>query len=272
MAGRPGFFGGARQTDSTEFDPDLVIGPGGLIGASPMIRLGDPNGGRQDGGFDTPPGFDPVWGSLGSPVGPAGNDWLIGASEVPTGTTQEVEVFGDGFEVSGGIATGQFDRLSDWLNMKSGFVQVQDAWHVHLGQTRAPAQDDRKGTLWVRLNQVILVAEKIPARQSRPGAPVVQKQRTQVSIVTPGYIIKGTIHLVAYGSISQFLETPDPHFLPITDITVRWLSDPAVVGRYPFAMINREQIVTVIDDSTSPAGSATSDDEDSEQLRRSGAA
>jgi hypothetical protein len=205
-------------------------------------------------------------------VGPAGNDWLIGASEEPTGTTQEVEVFGDGFEISGGISTGQFDRLSDWLNMKSGFVQVQDAWHVHLGQTRAPAQDDRKGTLWVRLNQVILVAEKNPVRQARPGAPVVQKQRTRVSIVTPGYVIKGTIHLVAYGSISQFLETPDPHFLPITDITVRWLSDPAVVGRYPFALINREQIVTVLDDSTSPAGSSARDEEDSEQMRRSGAA
>jgi len=100
----------------------------------------------------------------------------------------------------------------------------------------------------------------------------VQKQRTRVSIVTPGYVIKGTIHLVAYGSISQFLETPDPHFLPITDITVRWLSDPAVVGRYPFALINREQIVTVLDDSTSPAGSSARDEEDSEQMRRSGAA
>ena len=46
MAGRPGFFGGARQTETADREPDLMVGPGGLVSAVPVIRLGDPNGQR----------------------------------------------------------------------------------------------------------------------------------------------------------------------------------------------------------------------------------
>jgi hypothetical protein len=53
--------------------------------------------------------------------------------------------------------------------------------------------------------------------------------------------------------MTHFLESPDPHFLPMTDLTVRWLSDAAMIARFPFALVNREQIVTVLDESTSPA-------------------
>ena len=275
MAGRPGFFGGTNQTGTAERDPDLVVGPGGLVGASPFIRLGDPNAPRLENGFSAPPGFDPVWGTLGAPTAQAGDDWLTGARRDPEGISREVEILGDGFQISGEIHMGQFDRLSDWLNMQTGFIQIQNAWHVHLGQTQLPASDQRKGTLWVKLNQVVLMAERAPAQQSRPGAPVVQKQRRKVSIVTPGYNLTGSIHLVAYGSISQFLESPDPHFLPVTDLTVRWLSDPAMVGRYPFALINREEMVTLLDETEGAGGDSAQNGGDSEDQafqRRFGAA
>jgi hypothetical protein len=42
--------------------------------------------------------------------------------------------------------------------------------------------------------------------------------------------------------------------LPITDLTVRWLSDAALVARFPFAMVNGEQPLTVLDEALSPAG------------------
>jgi hypothetical protein len=238
-----------------------MVGPGGLVGASPTIRLGD-NSVRSD-TFGTPPGFDPIWGSLGAPAAHADDDWLNRSAE-QEGLSVDVEVLGNGFQISGQIHTGQFDRLSDWLNMQTGFIQVRNAWHVHLGQSQAPDPSQRKGTLWVRLNQVVLVAECAPAQQTRPGAPVVQKKKRSVSIVTPGYNLSGSIYLVAYGSISQFLESPDPHFLPVTDLAVRWLSDPAMVGRYPFALINREQMVTVLDETQSPDGDASQSDRDSE--------
>jgi hypothetical protein len=274
MSGRPGFLGGLRTADAADRDGFSGF-DSNILGDQPVIRLGDSEAPRAENGFGTP-GFDPVWGTLGAPVAPSQDDWAARSEDGLDGVPVDVEVFGNGFQVSGRIYTGQFPRLSDWINMQSGFIQVHDAWHAHLGQVSTPEPDMRRGTLWVRLNQVVLVAERNPIQQVRPGAPVVQKQRRQVAIVTPGYNLKGSIHVVAYGSMTQFLESPDPHFLPLTDMTVHWLSDPAMVAKFPFAMVNREQLVTVLDQSTPQGGgsSGTSEkgDEDSPLHRQWGAA
>jgi hypothetical protein len=253
MAGRPGFLGGLRTADGPDGDPGFGSN---ILGEQPAFRLGDPNAPRPENGYGTP-GFDPVWGTLGAPTAPTHDDWSTRSQDGPEGISIDVEVLGSGFQVSGQIHTGQFDRLSDWINMQTGFIQIHNAWHAHLGQTNAPDPDQRKGTLWVRLNQVVLVAEQNPIQQVRPGAPVVQKQRRTVSAVTPGYNLSGSIHVVAYGSMSQFLESPDPHFLPITDLTVRWLSDSKMIAKFPFAMVNRDQLVTVLDESASQGGGST---------------
>lgn len=262
MAGRPGFLGGLRG-DSPEYGSDSGFGNGsGLIGESP-VRLGDPN-------------FDPIWGSLGPTRQGGGDDWLSRSTEEePEGIAVDVEIIGAGFQISGQIHTGQFDRLSDWINMQTGFIQVRDAWHVHLGQGNQPDPDQRRGTLWVRLEQVVLVAERAVAQAARPGAPVVQKQKRRVSIVTPGYALKCNLYLHTYGSMKQFLESPDPHFIPVTEMAVRWLNDPAMAARFPFAMINRAQLVTILDESTLPQGDTGQHAEESDDMplhRRWGAA
>jgi hypothetical protein len=270
MAGRPGFFGGIRSGDAFERDADFGFGPATLT-EHQGIRLGDNNAPRIEGGFNTPPGFDPIWGTLGAPAAPSHDDWATRADDGPEGTVIAIEALGNGFQVSGEIHTGQFDRLSDWINMQSGFIPIYNAWHAHLGQMSAPDPGQRKGMLWVRLDQVVLVAEKAPMPQVRPGAPLVQKQRRKVSMVTPGYNISGNIHVVAHGSMSQFLETPDPHFLAMTDLSVRWLSDPTMTARFPFAMISREHLVTVLDESTTEGGGSSGvdgQDEDGMPLHR----
>lgn len=248
MAGRSGFLGGLRGSDAPERDGEAEFGLDGLIGGPPLVRLDDPDDGRSDGGFGVPPGFDPIWGTLGAAIPEARDD------AEDEGPTVEIEIFGNGFRISGQIRTGNFDRLSDWINMQSGFIAVRDALHVHLGQTSGPDLDQRKGTLRVRLSQIVLMAERSAAQAPRPGAPVVQKQRRRVSIVTPGYRLEGNFHIHAHGALTQFLESPDPHFLPITEVTVRGLSNAAMVARFPFAMVNREQLVAVLDESASPSG------------------
>lgn len=248
MTGRAGFLGGLRGSDAPERDAEF--GLDGLIGGPPLVRLDDPNGGRSDGGFGVPPGFDPIWGTLG----PAIPEALDDAEDEAEGPAVEVEIFGNGFRISGRIQTGKFDRLSGWINMQSGFIAVRDALHVHLGQISGSDLDQRKGTLRVRLSQIVMMAERSAVRAPRPGAPIVQKQRRRVSIVTPGYKLEGDFHIHAHGAMTQFLESPDPHFLPITDVTVRGLSNAAMVARFPFAMVNREQLVTVLDESALPSG------------------
>jgi hypothetical protein len=72
--------------------------------------------------------------------------------------------------------------------------------------------------------------------------------------VTPGYHLRCCLHVHADGRMQQFLESSEPHFLPITELTVRWLDNSALVARFPFAMINRAQLITVLDEPSCPVG------------------
>ncbi|MGD0122337.1 MAG: hypothetical protein ABSC46_07245 [Candidatus Limnocylindrales bacterium] len=248
MARRPGFFGGSRR-DAQENDAQPVESRNQMDGAA-SVGFADPNGGGGD-RSKTPSAFDPVWGTLGAPAAPS-EDWFV-RSEEPEGPCADVEIFGNGFRISGRIRTRQFDRLSGWINMQTGFIAVRDAVLVRPGQANPADLEGHRGALWIRVDQIVLMAERSAVRPDRRGAPVVQKRRRQVSIVTPGYELRGCIHVHEYGSMLQFLESPDAHFLPLTDLTVRWPSDASLLVRYKFAMVNREQIVTVIDETSSVA-------------------
>jgi hypothetical protein len=195
---------------------------------------------------DTDLGLDPTWGTLGALTPDGENDWLAGGEELAAGHAVDVEIFGDGFYVSGLIGTGRFDRLSDWINVQTGFVQVREAWQGQTGRSEGADWGLRHRTLWVRLDQIVLVAERSPIQRDRPGMPAVPKERRKVSIVTPAYELLGSIHVHTYGSMSKLLESPEPHFLPMTVLTVRSLADAATVARFPFALVNREQIVSVL--------------------------
>src|ERR1035437_7350499 len=199
------------------------------------------------------PAFDPVWGTLGATAQEDSDPWPSRGEEDVNGVAVDVEILGDGFHISGEIQIGQFDRLSGWLNMKSGFIQVRNACPVHTDRPGAEDPNERRSTLWVRLNQVVMVAERSPVQQFRPGAPIVQKQRREVSIITPGYSLRGSIHVHANGAMHHFLDAADPRLRALSDVTVRWLSDAALIARFPFALVNREQLVTVLDESTLPA-------------------
>jgi hypothetical protein len=200
------------------------------------------------------PEFDPVWGTLGAPSAATGDPWLSTPQADEAGPTIDVDIFGDGFEIAGQIRAGQFPRLSDWLNMQQGFIPVQNASVVHLGQGNLPDQDHQTGMMWLRLDKIVLVAERAAIQASRPGAPVIQKERRRVTAVTPGYSLRGNLHVHAYGSMKQLLESPDPHFLPITELTVHRLAENTLVIRFPFALVNREQLISVLDESVSAAG------------------
>jgi hypothetical protein len=241
-------------SEAPERDADAGFGAETLIDPLSFFSQGDANAERSEAGSSVTPVFDPVWGALGAPISQRDDDRLARGGEEGEGLAVEVEIFGSGFHVSGQIRTGYFDRLSDWINMQSGFITVHDALHVHPRETDAPDSDRAKGTLWVRLDQIVMVAERSPVVLNRPGAPRVQKQRRKVRIVTANYTLRGNVHLHTDGSMSHFLDLSDPRFLPITDLTVRWGPDAALVTRFPFAMMNREQMLTVLDESAAPVG------------------
>ena len=261
MTGRPGLFGGLRQGDVSERDAFSGHAQNPLPDDSPVLGAAA--------------GFDPVWGTLGPPSAAKGDPWMSRPQDPDEGgPIVDVDVFGDGFEIAGQIRAGQFPRLSDWLNMQQGFIPVQNASIVHLGHGNLPDQDHQAGTLWLRLDKIVLVAERATVQTVRPGAPVVQKERRRVTIVTPGYSLKGNLHVHAYGSMKQVLESPDPHFLPLTELVARRLAENTLLIRFPFALVNREQLISVLDENSPLAGEAgtqreeAGDDEGEMSLRK----
>jgi hypothetical protein len=206
---------------------------------------------RADDGFGDQPEFDPVWGTLGAPNGQFNGGWAVVNEEPADGVVVDVELLGDGFHFSGKIHLGQFDRLSGWLNMQSGFIQLRDARHVHPGGPSADAAQ-RGSALWIRLDQIVVVADRSPVQRARSGVPIVEKQRRGVSILARGFELSGNIHIHEHGQIAQFLEASDPRFLPITELTVRRISGSGLPERFASAMVNREQLLTLLEDVELP--------------------
>jgi hypothetical protein len=227
---------GTTPSQGIAVTPATSLGRGVAIGLRARLNL-----------EDNPPGQDPVWGDLPAQPESMMDPWLTGSRSTETaGDRAEVDLLGDRFHVTGRVCTGNFDRLSDWLAMQSGFIQVED------GVLRYPGREEaerRRRAMWVRLDQVVLVAQRTVSQAPRPGAPVVQKQKLRVEIATTAYRLGGLLHIHAFGSMRQFLESPDPQFMPVTDVTVAWLDNSRLISRYAFAMLNRRQIVTVADDS-----------------------
>ena len=261
MARRPGFFGSILGGEAPERDADAGFDTETPIDPS-LFSLGDPNAERSEAGSSVTPAFDTVWGAPGAPISQRDHDQLARGGEEDDGLAVEVEIFGRGFHVSGQVRTGYFDRLSDWINMQSGFITIHDALPVHPREADAPDSDPAMGTLWVRLDQIVLVAERSPVVLNRPGAPAVQKQRRKVRVVAADYNLRGNVHVHSDGSMSHFLDLPDPRFLPITDLTVGWGPDATLVTRFPFGMMNREQMFTVLDESAAPVGEAAEPEAD----------
>ncbi len=243
-----GFLRAPRHLTIAEFDP----GETGDLPGTPAAEMPptDPFAGAKPFAQQDSPSvqLDPIFGTPLTELG----TWMTAkpgaADDEEAGPRVEVEVLGNGYQVNGAMVTGQFDRLSDWLNMQQGWVNVHDGLLFRPG--REVAADRQRTSQWVRLNQVVLVAERQKAQRERGRGttPYVKKERRRVTITTQEFQLRGDIHIVEAGSIRTFLESPDPHFLPMTDVVVRWLADDTVVNHYPFALVNRGQLISVSED------------------------
>jgi len=214
MAGRTGFFGGLRGNDTPERDADTEFGLDGLIVGPLWSASTTPNG-------DAPmalaprPAFDPIWGTLGAAIrrplttrgrgrGPGcrGRDLRQWLPDLRTDPHRPVR------------------PTIRRINMQSGFIAIRDALHVPPGQGRSPrsrsAEGHAEGPLEPNSDDGRTVG--------RPGATSGSAGRPEATAQgldrPPGYRLEGNFHIHAHGAMTQFLESPDPHFLPITEVTV----------------------------------------------------
>jgi hypothetical protein len=63
--------------------------------------------------------------------------------------------------------------------------------------------------------------------------------------MTRTHIIDGDVFILGDGAIMSFVDATDPKFIPMNDVRVRWVSDRKLAARYPFALLQRSQILGV---------------------------
>lgn len=190
---------------------------------------------------DSPPTFDrsgDAWGASGS----AFDDDAEGGGE------QYIELIGSNLWVAGMVNLGRFRRVSDFVNLVLGYMVIHDV--VVLTRT-GDATRLTLPELRVLPDDIALVAQigddNAGAGSASPaeGGVVIEKRRQRLVVLTRTHIIDGDVFIHGDGSIMAFVDATDPKFIPMSDVRVRWVSDRKLAARYPFALVQRSQILGV---------------------------
>ncbi|HLX35183.1 MAG TPA: hypothetical protein VKR30_08070 [Candidatus Limnocylindrales bacterium] len=188
--------------------------------------------------------FGDPWGS-----GP-GADGTAGALGAPGEANEAyLELIGTHLRASGVADVGRFRRISDYVNLLDGFFRLRDV--VLLDRTGAPTRITLP-ELRVRLDDVAIVGQLVvaPLGEANDGHVVIPKQMRRLVVMTRAHIIYGYAFIHESGGLIQFVDSTDPKFIPMANVRVRWLADRRLAGRYPFALIQRSQILGVATEGT----------------------
>jgi hypothetical protein len=196
---------------------------------------------------DSPPTFDrsgDAWGAAGSAF----------AEEEEGGGEQYIELIGSNLWVAGMVNLGRFRRVSDFVNLVQGYMTIHDV--VVLTRT-GDATRLTLPELRVLPDDIAVVAQlgDDHAGSGSPsvegggspagGGDYIEKRRQRLVVLTRTHIIDGDVFIHGDGSIMAFVDATDPKFIPMNDVRVRWVSDRKLAARYPFALLQRSQILGV---------------------------
>jgi hypothetical protein len=163
------------------------------------------------------------------------------------GGEQYVELIGSDLWVAGTVDLGRFRRVSDFVNLVQGYMVIRDV--VVLTRT-GDATRLTLPELRVLPDDIAVVAQlgndhAGGGGDANAGGLVIEKRRQRLVVLTRTHIIDGDVFMHGDGSIMAFVDATDPKFIPMTDVRVRWVSDRKLAARYPFALLQRTQILGV---------------------------
>src|SRR5690349_10583692 len=187
---------------------------------------------------DTPPTFDrsgDAWGSSGAAFG----------DDDQGGGDQYIELLGANLWVAGMVNLGRFRRVSDFVNIVQGYLVMRDVVVLtRTGEaTRLTLPEFR-----VLPEDVAVVGQlggDDSAGQSSGGSSYIEKVKQRLVVLTRSHIIDGDVFMQRDSSVMSFVDATDPKFIPMSDVRVRWVSDRKLAARYPFALLQRTQILGV---------------------------
>jgi len=194
---------------------------------------------------DSPPTFDRSGDAWGASAGAFGE-------EDQGGGEQYVELIGSNLWVAGMVDLGRFRRVSDFVNLTQGYMVFRDV--VVLTRT-GDATRLTLPELRVLPDDIAVVAQLgddhagagsgAGSGPAAEGGLMIEKRRQRLVVLTRTHIIDGDVFIHGDGSIMAFVDATDPKFIPMSDVRVRWVSDRKLAARYPFALLQRAQILGV---------------------------
>ena len=195
---------------------------------------------------DSPPTFDRSGDAWGSNAGAFGDEGQGGGE-------QYVELIGSNLWVAGMAELGRFRTISDMVNIIQVFMVIKGAVLLARdGEMTTVSMPD----LRVLIDDVAVVActDDDQGGGDASGFVVVEKASKRLVAMTRAHIVAGDVLMQVDRSIMDFIDATDPKFIPMTNVEVRWTSDGATAGHYPFALLQRTQILGVAPEGSGEGG------------------
>jgi hypothetical protein len=162
------------------------------------------------------------------------------------GRSEHIELIGPHLRVSGEVSLLRFNRLSDLVNHSRGYIKLTDA---RLLRRNGDPTNLVVPELMVNQDEVTFIAQTAQEVSNAPTGevggmdrPLMERTRRQLVIFTPGHTLTGTIHLFSETDIATFVDSSDPRFVPMIEVTARSLADRRVISHFAFVMVNRTQM------------------------------
>jgi hypothetical protein len=176
--------------------------------------------------------------------------WDDLSDAAPVGRDEPVELVGTNLRLTGDVSLGRFSRLSDLINASRGYIRVRNA---QLLQRNGEPTNLILSELMVDQDEISYIAQP-QAEAPEPSAAggfiepsfgdnVEARQAREFVMFTPGHTVTGKVHIFGQTDLAGFVDATDPRFVPVTDVTMRSLSDRRIFSRYDFILINRTQMI-----------------------------
>ena len=160
------------------------------------------------------------------------------------GGEQYLEMIGSQLWVAGMVDLGRFRRVSDFVNLIDGYMVLKDV--IVLTRT-GDATRLAIPELRILSDDIAIVGQLLDDKTAGPvdQSAFIEKTTQRLVVITRTLMIDGDIFIHGEGSIMAFVDAVDPKFIPMNNVRVRWLSDRRLAARFPFALVQRSQILGV---------------------------
>ena len=168
---------------------------------------------------------------------------------VPAGADEAIELVGTNLRLIGIVSLGRFGRLTDLINASSGYLRVRDA---RLLNRNGEPTDLRLPELMVDQDEISFIAQTTASEPATAtgfieptfdNTNIEARKAREFVMFTPAHTVSGKVFVFGQTDLAGFVDSTDPRFVPVVDVTTRSLADRRIVSRYAFVLINRTQMI-----------------------------